>query len=587
MLRRRYQAALSLFPNVAFRPAIALRGALKEGYGRKSFVQDLTAGIVVGVVALPLAMALAINSGVPPQHGIYTAIVAGAVTALLGGSRTNVTGPTAAFIVILAPISSQYGVGGLMVATVMAGLILFLMGLVRLGRLIEFIPHTVTTGFTAGIAVVIATTQIDKVFGLEGKFRDHWLDRVTDLIAAAHTVKWQDFGIAVVTFALLVAWTRLKTRVPAPVVALTVGTLAGLLCSALGAPVSTLASKFNGIPALPPLPVLPWHQAGPGGQPLVLSFEMLSALAPKAIAIAMLGAIESLLCAVIADGMAGTKHDPDAELMAQGVGNIAAPFFGGIAATGAIARTATNVRSGGRTPVAAITHAVFVLVAVLALAPLLGHVPMASMAALLLLVAWNMSEVRHFGHILKVAPRSDVLVLVICFGLTVLFDMVLSVSVGVLLAALLFMRRMAELSGTKLVADVHHEHGPLPKDVLFYEVDGPLFFGAAHKAMEALTAVNQTVRAVVLDLEGVPAMDVSGLVAFESAIERLHELGAYVIIAGVQPQPRGVLDKSALLRMPRTVLVQSVDEALELARERSQETEPVAPAPAVAAVTPP
>jgi SulP family sulfate permease len=383
-----------------------------------------------------------------------------------------------------------------------------------------------------------------------------------------------------------------KIPVPAPVIALTLAAVLGLVLTMYGAPVTTLASKFSwtmgghsghGIPPYPPLPVLPWHLPGPEGKPMGLSFEMLSVLAPKAIAIAMLGAIESLLCAVVADGMAGTKHDPDAELMGQGVGNIVAPFFGGIAATGAIARTATNIRSGGRSPLAAVAHALFVLLGVVLLAPVLGYLPLAAMASLLLLVAWNMSEVRHFRHILRVAPRSDVLVLLTCFSLTVLFDMVLSVSVGVVLAALLFMRRMAELSATKLVSDTHHKHGPLPRDVLFYEIDGPMFFGAAQKAIEALTAVNTTVRAVVLDLEGVPAMDVSGLVAFESALEQLHKSGAFVIIAGVQAQPRGVLEKAGIVDTPgKTVLIESVDDALKLARERSMETVPPAEPPAAA-----
>jgi SulP family sulfate permease len=581
---RRYQAALSTLPPPV-RPAAALRATLKEGYDRRRLVQDALAGVVVGVVALPLAMALAINSGVAPQHGIYTAIVAGALVAVLGGSRTQVTGPTAAFIVILAPIASQYGLGGLMVATVMAGLILFAMGAARLGRLIEFIPYPVTTGFTAGIAVVIATTQLDKILGLEGKFRDHWLDRVADLIRALPTAKWQDGVIAALTLTLLLVWPRLNKKLPAPVIALSVAGVVGFLFTRLlHLPVTTLADKFSwtvgtssghGIPPFPPLPQLPWNSPGAGDKPLVLSFEMISTLAPKAMAIAMLGAIESLLCAVVADGMAGTRHDPDSELVALGIGNIVAPFFGGIAATGAIARTATNIRAGGKSPFAALSHALFVLISVLVLAPLLGFLPMPAMAALLLLVAWNMSEVRHFRHILQVAPRSDVLVLLACFSLTVLFDMVLSVSVGIMLAALLFMRRMAELSEGKLVSEEHHSHGPLPRDVVFYEIDGPLFFGAAQKAIDALSAVNQQVRVLVLDLEDMPAMDVSGLVAFESAIARVQKMGAFVLVCGLQPQPRSVLQKAGIVDQPdKLKLCASVMEALELARQRSRETSP-------------
>ncbi len=587
-MMRRYHAALALLPELSLRPAMAVRAVLREGYSRKDLLRDVLAGIVVGVVALPLGMALAINSGVAPQHGIYTAIVAGAVVAVLGGSRTQVTGPTAAFIVILAPIASQYGVGGLMVATVMAGLILVAMGALRLGRLIEFIPHPVTTGFTAGIAVVIATTQIDKVFGLDGKFRDHWLDRVADLSQAANTVKWQDALIAALTLGLLIMWPRWNKKIPAPVVALTIAGIVGFVFTRLlHLPVTTLADKFSwtigaasghGIPPFPPLPQPALAQLGQGlldgKKPLVLSFEMISALAPKAMAIAMLGAIESLLCAVVADGMAGTRHDPDSELLAQGIGNIVSPFFGGIASTGAIARTATNIRAGARSPFAALTHAIFVLIAVLVLAPALGYLPMSSMAALLLLVAWNMSEVRHFRHILAVAPRGDVLVLLTCFSLTVLLDMVVSVSVGVMLAALLFMRRMAELSEAKLVSEAHHPHGPLPRDVVLYEIDGPLFFGAAQKAMEALAAVDRTVRVVVLDLDGVPTMDVSALVAFDSALTRLKTMGAFIILAGLKAQPRSMIEKGLAEMEGKVLIVATLEEALLLARDRSMETIP-------------
>jgi SulP family sulfate permease len=317
---------------------------------------------------------------------------------------------------------------------------------------------------------------------------------------------------------------------------------------------------------------------------------MISTLAPKAIAIAMLGAIESLLCAVVADGMAGTRHDPDSELLAQGIGNILSPFFGGIASTGALARTATNIRAGGKSPFASFCHAIFVLLGVVILAPLLGYLPMPAMAALLLLVAWNMSELRHFRHILHVAPRSDVLVLVTCFSLTVLFDMVLSVSVGVMLAALLFMRRMAELSQGKLVQQQHHAHGTLPRDVVFYEIDGPLFFGAAQKAIEALTAVNQTIRVLVLDLEDMPAMDVSGLVAFESAITRVQKMGTFVLICGLQAQPRSILEKAGIADTPEKLkLCASVEEALKLARERSMESlpQPSAPQPPAPSQTAP
>ncbi|MEW6430933.1 MAG: C4-dicarboxylic acid transporter DauA [Myxococcota bacterium] len=578
----RYQNPLAMLPRLGLRPAAALREVLAGGYGRKDFVADVLAGIVVGVVALPLAMALAINSGVAPQHGIYTAIVAGAVVALLGGSRAQVTGPTAAFIVILAPIASQYGLGGLMLATVMAGFFLVAMGLLRLGRLIQFIPHPVTTGFTSGIAVVIAATQVDKLLGLPGKFSDHFIPRAKELALALPQTHLQDLGIGVLTLALLLLWPKVTKKVPSPVVALTVGGLVAVLLAKLtGLEVATINSKFSwmvggasgrGIPPLPPQFVLPWTQPGPDGAPVELSYDLVRALLPSAAAIAMLGAIESLLCAVVADGMMGTKHDPDAELVAQGFGNLVAPFFGGIAATGAIARTATNIRAGAKSPIASITHALFVLVGVVLLAPLLGHLPMASMAALLLLTAWNMSEARHFVHILKVAPRSDVAVLLTVFALTVAMDMVVSVSVGVMLAALLFMRRMADVAGAERLEGPATEHAALPEGTIWYEIRGPLFFGAAEKAIGALAAsANSGKRTFLLVLDDVPAMDVTGLVALESAIGRIHSGGGFVVLAGVQPQPMQVLEKAGLHQQKGKLAVfSSVDDAVAFVRERAE-----------------
>lgn len=576
---RRYQAPseLAQFP---LRPASALRAALGNGYSRDDLRSDLLAGIVVGIVALPLSMALAVASGVAPQYGLYTAIVAGAVIAVLGGSMVQVSGPTAAFVVLLAPISSRFGVGGLVVATLMAGIILMLMGIIRLGGLIQFVPYPVTTGFTTGIAVVIATLQLKDFLGLTVvRMPEHYLERLAALFRALPTVQWDDLAIGAFTLALLLLWPRITRKVPAPLVALSIAALAAALLTRWmpGFEVDTIRSRFQytvggqifqGIPQLPPLPVLPWNLPGPDGRPLGLSFDLLRDLAPSAFAIAMLGAIESLLSAVVADGMTGGSHDPDAELMAQGTGNIIAPFFGGIAATGALARTATNVRSGARTPFAAIFHALFVLVAVLALAPVLGFLPMASLAALLLIVAWNMSEIKHFTHALRVAPKSDVLVLLTCFFLTVVFDMVVSVTVGVMLAALLFMRRMAEVSGVRLV-DQHPLLSGLPKSVLVYEVAGPLFFGAAQKAMSALHRVPTGIKVVLLDLSSVPAMDATGLVSLETAVERLQALGVFVILAGVQAQPLEVLARSGIQRREdRIAVFQSVDQAVAAARER-------------------
>jgi SulP family sulfate permease len=566
-VRRESVSEVPFFTGYRLPPfASALRACLAEGYGAARFRVDLMAGAVVGVVALPLSMALAIASGVAPQYGLYTAIVAGLITAAAGGSRVQVTGPTAAFVVLLTPISATYGVGGLLVATVMAGLILLFLAFARLGRLISFVPYPVTTGFTAGIAVVLATLQLRFLLGLTvGHMPESYLGRLGALIAALPTARAGDVAIAAFTLAILVTWPRVTRRVPAPLVALTAATLVAFALSHAidGFAVKTIATEYGGIPAAPPLPILPWNMPGPGpdGAPVGLSWHMLRVLASSAFAIAMLGAIESLLCAVVADGMTSSKHDPDGELLALGAANVVAPFFGGFAATGALARTATNVRSGATSPVSSIIHSVFVLITMLALAPLLSYLPMAALAALLVIVAWNMSEARHFVHAVRVSPKSDVAVLLACFGLTVIFDMVVSVTVGVMLAALLFMRRMAEVAGVRLLGE-HHEAGErLPPGVLLYEIAGPLFFGAAQKAMSVLGAVTAGTRVVILDMRPVPVMDATGLVNLESVLKRLHAKGIAVAFVGVQPQPRRVLDRAGLAGSANLRYFRTVEEA--------------------------
>ena len=560
--------------------AMALRAALRRGYSFAHLRADLMAGLVVGVVAVPLSMALAIASGVPPQHGLYTAIVGGGVIALCGGSPLQVSGPTAAFVVILAPIAAQHGVGGLVLASLMAGGILLALGFGRLGRLIEFVPYPVTTGFTAGIAIVIATLQVKDLLGLEVEaLPGHFLPRVAALARALPTFHPGDVVVGLTTLGLLVLWPKLVRAVPAPLAALTLGSLLawGLGVAVPELAVATIGSRFHytldgitrgGIPPLPPLPLVPWHLPGPDGAPLEVSLALLQALVPAAFAIAMLGAIESLLSAVVGDGLAGTKHDPDGELVGQGLGNLVAPFFGGIAATGAIARTATNIRSGARTPLAALFHSLFILVVVVALAPLLGYLPMASLAALLLTVAWKMSEYRHVARVTRRAPRSDVVVLWVCLLLTVVFDMVIAVSVGIVLAALLFMRRMAEVSEVRLMGETHpHPSGPLPSGLILYEVAGPLFFGAAQRAFNTLERAGQEARAVVLDLESVPALDATGMVSLESALNRLLDRGTFVAIGGVQKQPMRVLLQGGLRNRPgRLVIRRSLEQAIADAR---------------------
>jgi SulP family sulfate permease len=574
MARTRYTDPQTEIPLRAL-PAAALRASLREGYGASTLRADVLAGLVVGVVALPLAMALAVAVGVPPQHGLYTAIVAGGVVAVLGGSRMQVSGPTAAFIAILAPIQARFGLSGLLVSGLLAGLLLVGMGLLRLGKFIEFVPHPVTTGFTAGIATVIAALQLKDALGLQpARQREHFFHRLGDLYAARATFDPWELLIAAFTLALLLGLPRVVKRVPAPLLALPAAAALAAALSAWvpGCDVATIASRFytqvggdwvRGIPRLPPLPMLPWSADGAAFE---LDAATLHALLPGALAIAMLGAIESLLSAVVADGMARTRHDPDAELLALGIGNVVAPFFGGIAATGAIARTATNVRAGARSPISAVVHAVTVLAAVLAAAPLLGLLPMSALAGLLLLVAWNMSDAKHFAHILRVAPRSDVAVLLACYGLTVAFDMVIGVAVGMVLAAMLFMRRMAAVTKARLLEGEHPDlPGPLPKGVVVYDVSGPLFFGAAQKAMSALGHIAGRPRAVILRLDEVHAIDATGLVALESALDLLAKRKIVALLAGIRPQPLDLLQRAGVHARRGVTFCESTPEALAMA----------------------
>jgi len=577
MALTRYKAALGTIP-LKNLPAAALRAVIREGYRATDLKHDVLAGLVVGIVALPLAMALAIGVGVAPQYGLYTAIVAGFFVAALGGSRTQVTGPTAAFIVILAPILTKFGMAGLLLAGFMAGLMLVAMGLARMGRLIEFIPHPVTSGFTAGIATVIATLQLKDLLGLRLQHNpEHFFEKVGAMFAARATISGWEVVLGVATLLALIYFPRVTRRVPAPLVALPLAAVAALIVNRAipGAHIATIASRFQttvggrliaGIPQLPPLPLLPWTMPGPGGAPFHPSLENIRSVFSSAFAIAMLGAIESLLSAVVADGMARTKHDPDAELLSLGIGNLLVPFFGGIPATGAIARTATNIKNGARSPIAAMTHAATVLVAVVALAPLLGYLPMTSLAALLLLVAWNMSEIKHCLHTLRVAPKSDVAVLLTCYGLTVGFDMVVGVTVGIVLAAFLFMRRMADVTEARLVGDAHPDiPGSIPPGVVVYEISGPLFFGAAQKAMAALEITSAETRAVIFLMDEVHAMDATGLVELESALASLHRHKCLGVLTGVRAQPMSVLRKARFTERDGIAFCETPIEALAVA----------------------
>lgn len=538
------QGWLSRLPSIA----TGLRGVFKEGYSGADLRQDLLAGITLGTIAVPLSMALAIAVGVPPQHGLYTAIIAGAVIALAGGSRFNVSGPTAAFVVILLPIVQKYGIGGLLLATLMAGAILVAMGLGRLGRLISFVPYPVVLGFTTGIAVVIATLQVPDFLGLVVRHSgEHFSEHLIHIVGSLGQLDPLEFGVGLFTLAVLLGWPRLRTAIPAPLVGLAAAAAVGALINQ-GAwfqefNVATIASRFTwsldgvsgtGIPPVLPQFAWPWNLPGPDGQPLVLSFALVQELLAPAFAIAMLGAIESLLCAVVADGLTRTRHDPNAELIGQGLGNMLAPLFGGITATAAIARTATNIRSGARSPIAAVIHALVVLLTLVALAGLLGQVPMAALAALLLVTAWNMSEVRHFMHTLRSAPAGDVAILLVCFALTVLFDMVLAVGVGIGLAAALFIRRMALLSTSERVDPQRDSFAAqLPAEVALYDVNGALFFGAAERALSSLWLVDRRLRLVILDMRDVPSIDATAMHALQSVVDDLQRHGVGLIMVGL------------------------------------------------------
>ncbi|WP_373329905.1 C4-dicarboxylic acid transporter DauA [Cronobacter turicensis] len=523
----------------------------REKYTVSRLSRDLIAGITVGIIAVPLAMALAIGSGVPPQYGLYTSAIAGIVIALSGGSRYSVSGPTAAFVVILYPVAQQFGLSGLLVATLLSGVFLVLFGLARFGRLIEYIPLPVTLGFTSGIGITIATMQIKDFFGLEiAHMPEHYLPKVAALAVALPGLNPGDAAIGIVTLGMLIIWPRLGIRLPGHLPALLAGCAVMGIVHLLGGNVATIGSRFHylladgtqgsGIPPLLPQLVLPWDLPGSS---FTLSLDALRALLPAAFSMAVLGAIESLLCAVVLDGMTGTRHNANSELIGQGLGNLVAPFFGGITATAAIARSAANVRAGATSPAAAVFHALLVLLALLALAPLLSWLPLSAMAALLLMVAWNMSEAHKVIGLLRRAPKDDIVVMLICMSLTVLFDMVIAISVGVVLASLLFMRRVARM--TRLAP----LNVAVPDDVLAVRVTGPLFFAAAEGVFTPLLAQAAGKRVIVMQWDAVPVLDAGGLDALQRFIERLPE-GCELRICHLEFQPLRTLARAGVQPIP-------------------------------------
>jgi len=534
-----------------------------RGYTAPQFLADLQAGLVVGVVAIPLALAFAIASGVPPERGLVTAAVAGFLISFLGGSRVQIGGPTGAFVVIVAGIVARYGLDGLTLCTVIAGILLVAMGLARFGGAIKFIPYPVVTGFTSGIALIIFSSQVKDLLGLRmGAVPAPFLAKWQALAASLPTASVASVGVSAGSLAILLAWPRVSRRIPAPIVAII---LAAAAVAFWQLPVETIGSRFGAIRASIPPPSLP-----------TVTLERVRELFSPAVTVALLAAIESLLSAVVADGMIGSRHKSNVELVGQGIANVASGLFGGIPATGAIARTATNIKNGGRTPVAGMTHAVTVWLVLVLLGPWARFIPMPTLAAILAVVAYHMSEWRSFAHLFR-TPKGDVAVLLTTFFLTVLIDLTVAVQVGVVLAAFLFIKRMADVTNvgavTRELTDAPDgtmtgdadgvARRTIPEGVEVYEVNGPFFFGAADKIKDVLHFVAKKPRVFVLRMRNVPLLDASGIRVLDDLHRSFAHQGIRFVIAGIPSQPLAALERAGRLdAYGRENIVASLDDAL-------------------------
>lgn len=562
---------------LSVKPFSALKDSLREGYTSRHLVKDIIAGLTVGIIAIPLSMALAIATGVPPQHGLYTAIVAGIIIALTGGSRFNISGPTAAFVVILYPVTQQFGLSGLLMATLLSGVILVLMALFRLGRLIEYIPLPVTLGFTSGIGIVIATLQIKDFLGLSiEKMPSHYFEKVQVILTALPSINWADTIVGVITLIVLTQWHKLRLPIPGHLPAVIIATLLSLLLTHFGYSVATIGTEFQytlsdgttgyGIPSVLPEFSLPWNIPDPQGNLINWNFDTIQRLLPAAFSMAVLGAIESLLCAVILDNITDTKHHSNNELLAQGLGNIASPFFCGITATAAIARSAVNVKSGGVSPISSVVHALLVLFALLFFAPALSYLPLSSMAALLLVVAWHMADLPQIIQLARRSGRNEIAVLLVCLILTVLFDMVIAISVGVLLASLLFIRTIAEMTKSINIA--------VPEDlddVLIYRISGPLFFAAADNLFADLhdktVHTDHEIKHIVLQCDAVTVLDTGGIHALTRFVQHMlpHQ---QLYMCNIQFQPlRTIVKSGSLPEIKKITFTSDLTEALNKIRE--------------------
>ncbi|MDN3987690.1 SulP family inorganic anion transporter [Zwartia vadi] len=538
--------------------------ALVEGYraglfARSQWWPNILAGLVVGIVALPLSMAFAIASGARPEQGIYTAIIGGGLVTLLGGSRLQISGPTGAFIVILAGITAKYGIAGLQIATLMAGLILLVMGLAKMGGLIKFIPTPVIIGFTTGIGVIIFVGQWAYFLGLPKPEGEHFHEKVWSLLQSLGQTHWPTFLIALLSLVIVVFSNKIKIfkRIPGPLLAMVVATILQALLQLPG--VATIGTMFGGVPQ--GLPAFAW--------PDMTVSNVLSLVGP-AFTIAMLGAIESLLSAVVADRMAGTRHNSNQELIGQGVANIVTPLFGGFAATGAIARTATNIRNGGTGPLAGIVHVLTLVLILLVLAPLASSIPLAALAAILFVVAWNMSELHNFGRLLLRAPTADRVVLVVTFLLTVFVDLVVAVNIGVMLAIFHFLRRMAASVETR---EVGEDVLKRPDGVMVYEIDGPMFFAAIESFERALKHTATDPETLVIRLRRVPFIDATGLQSIEEVVTDLHRRGVQVLLCEANPRVLEKMRKSKLVDERSSVqYCDTIEQAFEHARLATEAT---------------
>ena len=535
--------------------------SVMKTYDGKKFVTDVVSGIIVAIIALPLSIALALASGVGPEQGIYTAIVAGFIISFLGGSRVQIAGPTAAFATIVAGIVAKNGMGGLALATVLAGILLILMGLLRLGSLIRFIPYTITTGFTAGIAVTILIGQIKDFLGLtypKGTVTIETMEKMEAIVKNISTINVQALIVGVVCLAILIVWPYISEKIPGSLIAVIVGIA---MVKGLKMNVNTIGDLYTISNKLP------------GFTMPDFSLGMIKNIAPDAVTIAILAAIESLLSCVVADGMINSHHRSNMELIAQGAGNIGSALFGGIPATGAIARTAANIKNGGRTPVAGMVHSILLVLVLVLLMPYAALIPMPTIAAILFMVAYNMCQWRTFVHLCKTAPMSDIVVLVVTFVLTVVFDLVVAIEVGMIIACVLFMKRMSDesvVSGWKYYDPEDDPDGielkEIPKQVRIYEISGPMFFGDADRL--AGVHFKDFTKVIIFRMRGVPALDASAMHAMEQLYDRCEAAGVQMVFSHVNEQPMKTMEKSGFVeKIGRDNFRPHIDDAIEWASQ--------------------